>query len=240
MLDFSMSSISIMQPYIFPYLGYFHLIESCEKIIFYDDVNFKKRGWIHRNNILLNGKSHLFTIPLKKSSQNKKINEIFLSEESEVFNSKFLKKIHNSYRKAPYFKETYNLIENIIFKKNDNICDLAIDSILEVYKYIDKEIKFDKSSIISPESVDMNKADRLIHITKKLNASTYINLLAGKELYRKNYFSQHKINLKFVYSNDTSYRQFGNNFVNNLSIIDLLMFNSKEKLFDLFSQYSCK
>ena len=77
----------------------------------------------------------------------------------------------------------------------------------------------------------MNKADRLIYISKKLNASTYINLLAGKELYKKNYFSQNKINLKFVYSNDTSYRQFDNNFVNNLSIIDLLMFNSKEKAF---------
>ena len=71
--------IAIMQPYVFPYLGYFHLIEASNLFVFYDDVNYITRGWINRNRILLNGKDFLFTIPVSKASQNKLINEITLA-----------------------------------------------------------------------------------------------------------------------------------------------------------------
>jgi len=70
--------ISIMQPYIFPYLGYFHLIEASDRFIFYDDVNFIRKGWINKNKILLNGNDFTFTVPLSKASQNKLINQINL------------------------------------------------------------------------------------------------------------------------------------------------------------------
>ena len=70
--------VAIMQPYIFPYLGYFQLIKSVDKFIFYDDVNFIKKGWINRNKILINGKESIITFPLIKASQNKLINEIDL------------------------------------------------------------------------------------------------------------------------------------------------------------------
>ena len=68
--------IAIMQPYFFPYLGYWQLISAVDRFIVFDDVNYIKKGWINRNRILLNGKDHLFTLPLKGASQNKLINEI--------------------------------------------------------------------------------------------------------------------------------------------------------------------
>ena len=71
--------VAIMQPYFFPYLGYFQLIESADNFIFYDDVNFKKKGWVNRNNILVNNEKKLLTVPLQKASQNKMINEVLLN-----------------------------------------------------------------------------------------------------------------------------------------------------------------
>nr|WP_310590339.1 WbqC family protein [Dyadobacter sp. NIV53] len=71
-------TIAIMQPYIFPYIGYFQLINAVDKFIIYDDVNFINKGWINRNNILVSGQAHLFTIPLKDASQNKLIHEVEL------------------------------------------------------------------------------------------------------------------------------------------------------------------
>ena len=92
--------VAIMQPYIFPYLGYFQLIKSVDKFIFYDDVNFIKKGWINRNKILINGKESIITFPLIKASQNKLINEIDL-----FLNNKDKKKITNGQIKyVAYYK----------------------------------------------------------------------------------------------------------------------------------------
>ena len=68
--------IAIMQPYIFPYIGYFQLINAVDTFVFYDDVKFIKRGWINRNKILVNGEESLITFPCIKVSQNKEIREI--------------------------------------------------------------------------------------------------------------------------------------------------------------------
>jgi len=93
-----------MQPYVFPYIGYFQLIELADVFVFYDDVNFIKQGWINRNNVLANNKSLLFTIPLNKISSFVKINEVIINE--NFFNkwqNKFLRTIEQSYKKAPFF-----------------------------------------------------------------------------------------------------------------------------------------
>src|SRR5690606_3799363 len=98
--------IAIMQPYLFPYLGYFQLINAVETFVFYDDVNFIKRGWINRNQILVDNKAALFTVPLKKASQNKLINEIDMAID-EKWLSQFFKTIEQNYKNAPYFDDTF-------------------------------------------------------------------------------------------------------------------------------------
>ena len=102
-------SISIMQPYIFPYIGYFHLIEASDKFVFYDDVNYIKRGWINRNRILLNNTDFLFTIPTLKASQNKLIYEIKPIID-EKWKRKFYSNLEFSYKKAPYYSDVIKLV----------------------------------------------------------------------------------------------------------------------------------
>lgn len=229
--------LSIMQPYIFPYIGYFHLIEASEKIVFYDDVNYIKRGWINRNKILLNNSDFLFTIPVEKASQNKLINEITPLVDSKFIN-KFFAQIATAYKKAPYYSDVVEMLKTVFSKEYINIADLAINSIVSVYKYLDKDVQWTKSSISSAETKEMDKADRLIQITKKLNYQKYINAIGGQELYNKNYFNKKGVKLSYIKSQKTEYPQFIDDFVPNLSIIDILMFNDKKEVKKQLTAYN--
>jgi len=229
--------LSIMQPYIFPYIGYFHLIESTEKIVFYDDVNYIKRGWINRNRILLNNSDFLFTISVEKASQNKLINEIKPLIDSNFIN-KFFAQIETAYKKAPHYYAVVEMLKTVFSKQHDNISDLAINSITSVYQYLDKDIQWTKSSISSPEIKGMDKADRLIQITKNLGYQKYINAIGGKELYQKEYFNNKGVKLNFVKSQKIEYKQFNNDFVPWLSIIDILMFNDKNAVIEQITAYN--
>lgn len=228
--------LAIMQPYIFPYLGYFHLIESTDEIVFYDDVNFIKRGWINRNRILLNGKEHLFTIPIEKVSQNKLINESYPKMDDKYL-KKFFDTLQLAYKKAPFYKDVLVMIEDVFDSGFDTIADLAIFSIVKTYEYLGKDINYLRSSICAPETKGFDKAERLIAISHKLGYKNYVNATGGKELYAKDDFKEQDITLSFVKTNLPRYSQFKNDFVTGLSIIDILMFNSPEKVLQQFKTY---
>jgi len=227
---------AIMQPYAFPYIGYFQLVNAVDTFVFYDDVNFIKRGWINRNQILVNNSAHLFTIPLKNASQNKLIQDVELKID-EKWLTNFYSTIEFNYKKAPFFKETFKIIQLIFNAEHNSIADLAIDSITTISNHLELSTVLRKSSTSFKSSTGIKKADRLIDITKKSNADTYINPSGGKELYDKNYFEQKGINLQFIENRITHYPQFKNDFVGGLSIIDVLMFNSVEDVRKNLNQY---
>jgi hypothetical protein len=107
--------IAIMQPYLFPYIGYWQLINMVDEFILLDDVSFITRGYINRNSILLNGKDYLFSIPSNKPSQNKLIKDTQLKFfDKDKIN--FLKTINMAYKKAPYFHNAYPVIEKMYFE----------------------------------------------------------------------------------------------------------------------------
>lgn len=229
-------SLAIMQPYIFPYLGYFHLIESTNEIVFYDDVNFIKRGWINRNRILVNGEDHLFTIPIEKASQNKLINQTYPKMDDKYLR-KFFETLEAAYSKAPYYEEVLELIEDVFDSGFDTIADMAIFSIVKTYEYLGRDIKYLRSSICSRESRGLGKAERLIAITQKLGYKNYVNAPGGMELYNKEAFLDEDVNLSFIKSKLPLYKQFKNDFLPGLSIIDLLMFNTPKEVLKQFDSY---
>ena len=225
-----------MQPYIFPYIGYFQMINAVDQFVFYDDVNFIKRGWINRNRILINGKDTLVSIPLNKASQNKLINEIDIFFDNNL-RKNLISKIENAYKKSPFYDEVIRLIRDIINADISNIGEYAANSIVSVSNYLEIDTKFHYSSILSPESKGMNRADRLIHICQNLGAEEYINSIGGQELYEKKYFLENQIDLSFIKTLDFEYKQFKDPFVPLLSIIDVLMFNSKVKIQKMLTNY---
>jgi hypothetical protein len=229
-------SIAVMQPYIFPYLGYFQLINAVDEFVFYDDVNFIKRGWINRNRILINAQEHLLSFPCIKASQNKLINEVKIDTTNKQYN-KNLDSIALAYKKSPYFKTVYSLIERLLNENYNTIADLNIASVKAVSNFLDLNTKFKTSSESFSETKKFGKSDRLKKITKHENASSYINAMGGQELYNKSDFKASDIDLYFLKSNLKPYKQFLGEFVPGLSIIDIMMFNSKAECLELLNDF---
>lgn len=213
-----------MQPYFFPYIGYFQLVKKADLFVFYDDVNFINRGWVNRNQILLNNNSHYITVPLKKASQNKLIKEVEVNIEDKQFKSLLLK-IKHSYSKAPFFSQVYPVIEKVLQGNFITVAELASHSVVAISEYLSLRTIFKYSSITYPETRGLDRAERLIAICHLEKARSYINAAGGIELYSKPYFEARGIRLSFIKPEYIQYTQFKTSFVPWLSIIDVLMFN---------------
>jgi len=233
--------VAIMQPYVFPYIGYFQLINAADVFVIYDDVNFRKQSWLNRNKILLNGNEFLFTFPCKGISSFKKINEIQIDYGKKPF-EKFKKLIEQAYRKAPHFTKAMKFIEKIMDEKPQNISELGKLSVLELCNYLEIKTTILISSEKFSDSVELIKEYRLKNICKKIGAVDYINAQGGQQLYSKKDFSKENINLNFLIPNDDiRYSQINSeDFIPWLSIIDLIMHNSLDECKLILNAYSLK
>lgn len=228
-----------MQPYLFPYIGYFQLVHAAKEFVFYDDVNYIKKGWINRNNILVNSKSNKFTVPLDSPSQFKKIKNTYIKKDLyDNWVIKFLKTVHQSYRKAPYYDEVYFFLEKIFLNsKIESISDLSSHSIIETSNYLNLKTNFHFSSTAFSNSEPLERGERLVSIVSKFESTDYINSIGGVEIYNKSFFKKHNINLSFLDPEIITYKQFKNDFIPGLSIIDVLMFNGKEEINEMLKAY---
>lgn len=227
--------IGIMQPYFFPYMGYWQLINAVDKYVIYDDVNFIKNGWINRNNILLNGKKYLVTLPLDGASSFLLINQIRTTSKTKD-KEKVLKTIAQSYKKAPYFENVISIVENTIMNESKFICDALIYSIKSVINYLDIKTEILISSELDKDN-SLSSEDKVIHICKLLNGNNYLNAIGGQELYNKSNFEKQNLQLSFLKMNQQSYKQLSNDFIPNLSMIDVLMFNSPSSIREMLNDY---
>lgn len=210
--------VAIMQPYFFPYQGYFKLINSVDLFVVYDDVNYINRGWINRNYILLNGKKKLITMPLVASSQNKLIKDIHVAKT----NHKLIETIRHAYSKSAQFKNVYPIIKSAINTQETNLAHCLTQQLKDTCKYLDIKTNFIMSSKILKEN-NARGVDTIIAICKELGANTYINQPGGKRLYEFSIFSDNNIELKFNTHEPKEYPQSSDNWIPNLSIIDLMM-----------------
>lgn len=225
-----------MQPYFFPYIGYFQLINSVEKFVIYDNIKFTKKGWIQRNRILADGKDKYISLQLKNDSDYLNVNERYLSESFIEEKKKVLRRIHASYHKAPFFKNVYSIIEECISYSEINLFTYVQYSLIQICNYLNINTEILISSEID---IDHNKKSqkKVIAICKALKATTYINAIGGQNIYNKEDFKAHKIELKFLKSQLVTYNQYDNEFIPWLSIIDVMMFNSKEEIREMLNQY---
>ena len=185
--------IAVMQPYFAPYLGYFQLINTVDKFIFYDDVRFIKGGWINRNYITLNGKSHRFTIPVKRINLESKINEVEIDWNCRDM-GKLKKTLVQRFNKNEIIS---SFINNIYSDKPNTISDLSIYSIREMSKILDINTEFKKSSDLEFER-GKDKMNNLIKICNLENSNTYINPIGGTKLYNKEEFGKKGVELFFI------------------------------------------
>ncbi len=227
--------LGIMQPYFLPYIGYFQLLNAVDKYVIYDNIQFTKKGWINRNRILQNGKDALITIPVEKDSDYLDVCQRSIS--SGFDKRKLLNQIKESYRKAPYFNDVIPLIEEIINYEDSNLFNYIYHSIVNICGYL----KIDTELIVS-STIDIDHSlkgqEKVIAICKALGATEYYNAIGGQELYSVADFRKENIQLNFVSSNLVEYKQFANEFVPWLSILDVMMFNSVDETVGMLEKYN--
>jgi hypothetical protein len=224
--------VAIMQPYLFPYLGYFQLIAAVDTFVVYDDVAFIRRGWINRNRLNVGGTATYFTVPLEDASQHRTIRETKVeSGQYPHWRRKFFGTIDAWYRKASAYAAIRPLLETVFPEAEaESIADVARRSLTAVCSYCGITTRFVDSSV-TYANADLHKAERLIDICKKERAETYLNAEGGQALYTKEEFSAHGISLQFLRSVPVPYPQPpAQGFMANLSMIDVMMHNSREQL----------
>lgn len=227
--------VGIMQPYFFPYIGYFQLINSVDKFVILDDVNYINRGWINRNRILINGEPRLISMPLKDASQNKMINEIEIANDQK-WKEKLLRTLQLHYKKALFFSDVFRLVEKIILNKEQNLSAFIFASIIAINKYLAIKTVIESSSA-KYITKHLKAEQKILNICFQGNATTYINPIGGTDLYLKQQFKDHNIELLFLKTKEVTYNQNCKIFIPWLSIIDVMMFNSRSDIKIMLNNY---
>lgn len=228
--------IAIMQPYLFPYIGYFQLMSAVEAFVIYDNVQFIKNGWINRNRFLVNGQPHTFTFGVKNASTFLPINQREFASNHAYEAAKFLKYLRGNYAAAPFFEPVNALVADILAFERNNVAEKITHSLRRIKNYLGLSTALEVASNLNT-ATDLQAQERVIALCKFLNGSHYINAIGGQELYSRDSFANAGIQLAFLKTAPLTYPQFGAAFVPNLSIIDVMMFNSVETVRKLLSMY---
>lgn len=231
--------LAVMQPYLFPYLGYYQLVNAVDKFVFFDDVNYINKGWINRNQILQQNEACRFTLPLIKASQNRLINEIEIADFPK-WRKDFLKQIEFNYKKAPFFSDIFAWLYELLFLKDYTlVSDITAASVQAVARLLNLSVQFEFSSKLNyKDDLQKDGQDKILCICQLTGADHYINPQNGTALYNIENFRNKNIRLSFISMDSISYRQFKDDtFVPYLSIIDVLMFNGNDQTKLLLEQY---
>ena len=219
--------VAVMQPYFFPYIGYFQLIRSVDLFILYDNIKYTKKGWINRNRFLLNGADSVFSVPLRKDSDFLDVKDRALADNFD--RRKLANQLREAYRRAPHFDQAFPVVESAIMSPRENLFDYVRASVTDVCGYLGINTRITASSGIAVDPALKAEA-RVLALCKAVGASTYVNAIGGRKLYSREEFETNGIELKFVEPHAITYPQFGEPFVPWLSIVDMMMFNPVSKI----------
>lgn len=222
------------QPYFLPYIGFWQLVNAADLFLIGDNYNFIKRGWIQRNRILVNGKPIFLGLEVKHITSFRKINE---TEFIDFDVAQKLNTVYRAYRKAPQFDAGYNLVKTILDNPERNVAEFLFQSIKDVCRFLGIDTKFIRSSEI-PGNDSYKREYRIYDFCHRLGGDTYLNAVGGQDLYHFDDFEKHGITLKFIHPNIRPYKQFYNEFVPGLSILDVIMFNSLETIKEMLNDFS--
>lgn len=220
--------IAIMQPYFLPYLGYFQLISAVDRFVIYDTIQFTKKGWINRNQLLRDGAAVMFTLPVRKGSDYLNVVDRHLADDFDP--RTLLNQIAGAYRKAPQFAGTMPLIEAILQYRSSNLFDFLLHSLRQCCDHLNIATPLLLSSKVEDGPPRLQGQSRVIDICRRLDGTVYINPPGGRALYAADEFAAQGLGLQFIRPRLRSYPQFGADFVPSLSILDVMMFNAPDQI----------
>ena len=217
--------VALMQPYFFPYLGYYQLINSVDEFVIFDNAQYVRRSWMNRNRILNEHKESSFmTVPVSKAPRETKIKDIVIKNH-ENWQEKIFRKLL-IYKNAPYYPQVVEFLNDCFLNRHTNLSELNTILLKKTCRLLNIKTNITILSERLPAIQSANMADEWgIKVSKALNATTYINAIGGRDIYCQQKYQDHGLVIKFIKPNLFSYKQFDRNFVPGLSIIDVMMFN---------------
>ncbi|MDB4054734.1 WbqC family protein [Akkermansiaceae bacterium] len=231
---------ALMQPYFFPYIGYFSLIHSVDHFMFFDDVQFTRKSWMSRNRLLNIEKGEPFYIrpDIVKPQYRELLPDVKLASD-EKWENRIIQQIKGYKNKAPYYTETVDLLEGLLFRDHRGLADFNINSTIEISKYLGIKTKFDRYTdhdFWFEHKPDIGDWGRVV--AAEVKATEYINSPGGESFISPIEFSKLGIRLGFIEPKIEPYWQGEGEFSPGLSIIDVLLFNGREQTAELVKNYS--
>nr|WP_199045319.1 WbqC family protein [Dyella sp. ASV24] len=227
--------VAIMQPYFFPYIGYFQLMKAVDRFVFYDDAQYMKGGWLNRNRILAKGAPCWWTLPVVRDDFRLPINQRFYAKDADSVGS-MMNKLREAYRHAPYYAKVSAEVELFLEYSESRVSTYNQWHLDRLARSLGIECEFYLSSQLGIDGA-LRGQERVLAICDHLGATGYVNSFGGQKLYNPDAFAARGVTLRFIQSLPKAYDQFDNSFVPYLSIVDVLMFNRRTKVSSLFEEY---
>ena len=226
-----------MQPYFFPYLGYFSLINQADEFIIFDTPQFMRKGWIERNRIIkINGGSVYIKVPLHKSSLDTCIKDMRIDNASD-WRKKILSQLAIYKKKSPYYNQVKSIVESCIADECTNISYLNEKALRIVCKYLGIDTKITVFSEMSLNIPSPKYSDEwALNICKSIGAKKYINAEGGRDFFDTKKYKDNNVELYFVEQPLIPYEQLHNEFESGLSILDIMMFNSPQDIMSMLEK----
>lgn len=228
----------LMQPYFFPYIGYFQLMNLCDEFIVFDTAQYIKKGWINRNRILHpEGTPTYVNVPIQKFKSNTLIKDILIDNKAD-WKQSIISRLQQYYKNAPYKEQVITFVDKCLREEFIFLSELNIHILKETCDYLNINCRITSLSKSDFEYEDATAPDEWgLNICKALNAKTYINAPGGILFFDKNKYIKEHIEIKFINPTLNRYIQNCETFIPGLSIIDVMMFNSVEDIQKMLLSY---
>lgn len=224
-------TLGIMQPYFFPYLGYFQLIASVEQGILFDIVDYQRKSWMNRNRVLdAKGGWQYINVPVSLVAGP-------LIEHARVLDAPAaLRRIEGQlehYRgKAPFYRESLHVLQRAFaLCQSDSLTELNARSLQSVCDYLGMDFTWKVCSALQLPLPPIEHAGQwALEISSLQHARRYINAPGGREIFRNEEWLKRGIELRFLALTPLIYDTAPCPFIENLSILDVLMWNAPQKV----------
>lgn len=188
--------VAIMQPYFFPYIGYFQLMNAVDLFVVFDDVQYIDRGWVNRNKIMIEGEAKWLTFPVLKGNRNLKINERHYLHDPENIDA-LKRRVRAGYERSPYFDTAFALFSEILDFEDGNVARFNANLLRRVGDELGLHCEYAMSSAFDIPT-EMKGQERILALCKSVGASHYINPVGGADLYHDDTFKREAVNLSFL------------------------------------------
>ena len=224
--------LGIMQPYFFPYLGHFDLINLVDEWIVFDTPQYMRHHWVNRNRVLHpNAGWQYITVPLRKHPQDTPINQVQIAMEND-WRNRILRQLEHYRREAPYYKQVAGFLEECFSEASPNLSETNILTLRKTCQRLGISTPFhvfSQMDLALTEDVE-GPGDWALNISRVVGASEYVNPPGGAALFNESKFTADNIKLTIQAFMNMIYPCGPYQFEPGLSVLDVMMWNSPEQI----------